>query len=117
MSLTYPHWSLQQLKDALAAAGVRPSRKLGQSFLCDPQLLEAIVRDAEVAAGDTVLEVGAGAGGLTAPLLETGARVVAVEIDRRLAEILARRFPAEPRLEVLDCDMLAKGRIAPPWWR
>ncbi len=63
--------------------------RLGQNFLADPNLLEAIVRDAEVGPEDVVLEVGAGEGVLTRRLAARAAHVHAIEIDRRLAGPLA----------------------------
>ena len=63
--------------------------RLGQNFLSDPNLLDAIVRDAELGEGEVVLEVGAGEGVLTARLAEAAAHVHAVELDRRLEEPLA----------------------------
>jgi 16S rRNA (adenine1518-N6/adenine1519-N6)-dimethyltransferase len=64
--------------------------RLGQNFLADKNLLEAIVRDAELKADDAVLEVGAGEGPLTERLAAVAAHVHAIEIDRRLKEALAR---------------------------
>ncbi|MDX6609189.1 MAG: rRNA (adenine1518-N6/adenine1519-N6)-dimethyltransferase [Solirubrobacterales bacterium] len=58
--------------------------RLGQNFLSDPNLLDAIVRDAELAEDDVVLEVGAGEGVLSERLAEVAAHLHAVEIDRRL---------------------------------
>ncbi len=63
--------------------------RLGQNFLADPNLLDAIVRDAELAPADVVLEVGAGEGVLTERLAAVAARVHSVEIDRRLEPALA----------------------------
>ena len=63
--------------------------RLGQNFLADPNLLDAIVRDAALAPGDVVLEVGAGEGVLTERLAAVAAHVHAVEIDRRLEPALA----------------------------
>jgi 16S rRNA (adenine1518-N6/adenine1519-N6)-dimethyltransferase len=63
--------------------------RLGQNFLADPNLLDAILRDAELSPGDVVLEVGAGEGVLTGRLAEAAARVHAVELDRRLEGALA----------------------------
>ncbi len=73
--------------------------RLGQNFLADPNLLEAIVRDAELDPADVVLEVGAGEGVLTRRLAERAARVHAVEIDRRLAGPLAEVI-ANPAVEL-----------------
>jgi 16S rRNA (adenine1518-N6/adenine1519-N6)-dimethyltransferase len=63
--------------------------RLGQNFLADPNLLEAIVRDAELAPGDVVLEVGAGEGVLSERLAAVAAHLHTVEIDRRLEPALA----------------------------
>ena len=63
--------------------------RLGQNFLADTNLLEAIVRDAELSPDDVVLEVGAGEGPLTERLAEAAAHVHAVELDRGLETALA----------------------------
>lgn len=63
--------------------------RLGQNFLADPNLLEAIVRDSEVTAGDCVLEVGAGEGVLTERLAAVARQVHVIEIDRGLEPWLA----------------------------
>jgi 16S rRNA (adenine1518-N6/adenine1519-N6)-dimethyltransferase len=63
--------------------------RLGQNFLSDPNLLDAIVRDAELGEGEVVLEVGAGEGVLTERLAATAGHVHAIELDRRLEGALA----------------------------
>ena len=64
------------------------SRALGQNFVADPNTVRRIARLASVGGGDRVLEIGAGLGSLTLALLETGASVTAVEIDRYLLPVL-----------------------------
>jgi 23S rRNA (adenine-N6)-dimethyltransferase len=80
---------------------VRPrSRGRGQHFLRSSKLASQLVRAAHIQPGDLVLDLGAGTGVLTTPLVRTGARVVAVEIDASLAEGLRRRYPeVDVRLE------------------
>ena len=92
------------LKDLAARHGIRPTKVRGQHFLADPNLARAIVADAGVLEGDRVLEVGAGLGSLTVPLAETGARVLAVEVDRGLSEALREVVAAYPnvRIDVAD---------------
>lgn len=77
-----------EVRRLLEAHGLAPDQRLGQNFLADPQLIDRIVRLASVGPGDRVVEIGAGTGALTAALVATGARVVAYEIDHRLAPIL-----------------------------
>ena len=68
--------------------GLSPSRALGQNFVADPNTVRRIVRFAEVTSDTTVIEIGPGLGSLTLALAETGATVVAVEIDRHLIPVL-----------------------------
>jgi len=69
-------------------AGIRPTKTLGQNFVLDGGTVRKIVRQADVVAGERVVEVGPGLGSLTLGLLEAGADVVAVEIDPVLAGLL-----------------------------
>jgi 16S rRNA (adenine1518-N6/adenine1519-N6)-dimethyltransferase len=78
----------RQLAELLEAHGLAASRALGQNFVVDPNTVRRIARLAEVGPGTAVVEIGAGLGSLTLALAETGAHVVAVEIDRHLRPIL-----------------------------
>ncbi len=73
---------------------MRAKRRLGQHFLHDPRLLARIAAATGAGSGDTVLEIGPGPGGLTAALVATGARVVAIERDTDLLGPLRARLPA-----------------------
>lgn len=77
-----------EVRDLAELLGIQPTKKLGQNFVIDANTVRRIVKAAGVAAGETVVEVGPGLGSLTLGLLEVGASVVAVEIDRRLADQL-----------------------------
>ncbi len=77
-----------EIRALLDAHGVTPSKRLGQNFLSDPNLVDRIVRTASIGSGDQVVEVGAGTGTLTKALADTGATVVAYEIDDRLEPLL-----------------------------
>ncbi|MBP5672147.1 MAG: ribosomal RNA small subunit methyltransferase A [Victivallales bacterium] len=84
---------------------IHPSRRLGQNFLMDPNMLDSLVRIAGVAAGDSVLEVGPGTGVLTERMLSAGARVQAVELDHRLAQYLREeRFKGVDGFSLLEAD-------------
>ena len=76
------------LRALLAAHGLEPSRALGQNFVADPNTVRRIVRLADLAPGAQVVEIGAGLGSLTLALLEAGAAVTAVELDRHLVPVL-----------------------------
>lgn len=71
-----------------AALKVSPSKKKGQNFVTDPGTVRRIAATAGVSTGDTVVEIGPGLGSLTLALLERGCKVIAIEIDQRLAAAL-----------------------------
>ena len=108
--------SLEDLKTALDLAGIRPRKDLGQHFLVDRPSLEAIMGAAELSKADTVLEIGPGLGVMTEALAEAAGRVIAVETDQILAELLRRRQPAN--LEVVEQDILQFDlRVLPPGYK
>lgn len=92
-----------------------PRKSLGQHFLTDPRILARIADALELRPGETVIEIGPGRGALTERLLERAGRVVAVEIDRALAARLRERWPGDPRLEVVERDVLevSLGELVP----
>jgi 16S rRNA (adenine1518-N6/adenine1519-N6)-dimethyltransferase len=98
------------MRAELTALGFKPSRRLGQNFMRDGNMIATLAREAGVGEGDLVFEPGPGAGGLTAELLELGAEVLAVELDGMLAAFLRERFSAEARFELLEGDVLGAGR-------
>lgn len=77
-----------EISRLLAEHGLRPVHRLGQHFLADGNVTRKIVSVAGVGEGDRVVEVGAGTGTLTLALAETGAHVVAYEVDERLRPVL-----------------------------
>ena len=95
---------VEDVRTALRLAGIKPNKGLGQHFLVDKPSLEAIMDAASVTKTDTVLEIGPGLGVMTRPLAEQSGRVVAVETDHVLADILRRDAPAN--LEVVEQDIL-----------
>ena len=74
-----------EIRDLADLLGIQPTKKLGQNFVIDANTVRRIVKASGVTAGETVVEVGPGLGSLTLGLLEAGASVIAVEIDKRLA--------------------------------
>ncbi|MEO8879521.1 MAG: 16S rRNA (adenine(1518)-N(6)/adenine(1519)-N(6))-dimethyltransferase RsmA [Gemmatimonadaceae bacterium] len=84
-----------------------PIRKsLGQHFLTDPRILARIADAVALAPDETVVEIGPGRGSLTDALLARAARVVAIEIDRKLVELLREKYAHEPRLTIIEGDVL-----------
>jgi len=104
----------RQIQQLLATAGVSANRQLGQHFLIDLNLMRLLIDSAEIAADDIVLEVGCGTGSLTEGLAERAGRVIAVEIDRTLAEIARMRLAGTPTVEVLNVDVLKKKSSVNP---
>ncbi|HEY3425429.1 MAG TPA: 16S rRNA (adenine(1518)-N(6)/adenine(1519)-N(6))-dimethyltransferase RsmA [Negativicutes bacterium] len=90
----------------LKTFGIHMSKKLGQNFLVDEQVVAGIVAAANLKADDTVLEIGPGIGTLTQGLAETGARIVAVELDRRLIEVLGRTLSGYENIQLIQGDIL-----------
>jgi 16S rRNA (adenine1518-N6/adenine1519-N6)-dimethyltransferase len=97
---------LPPLRESLAAHGLLAKKAFGQHFLLDLNITRKIARLAGVGAGDHVIEVGPGPGGLTRALLETGARVTAVEKDERFRPLLEGLAAACPALTLVFGDAL-----------
>lgn len=102
MNLTSP----SQVKSWCIENGFHPNRTLGQNFLIDRNVLDAIIAAAGVCEGQRVLEIGPGLGVLTEAMLAAGASVVAVEKDSRLASRLAEALGHPKNLTVVQADAL-----------
>lgn len=87
--------------------GIRPDRRLSQSFLFEPAALARIVAAAELRADQAVLEIGAGVGSLTRRLAAAAGRVVAIEVDRRLMAALREAVDGLDNVQVIEGDALA----------
>lgn len=95
--------STQDPRGLLRELEQRARRRFGQHFLTEPRVAQGMVRSAKVAPGDRVVEIGPGLGMLTSCLLEAGADLTAVEIDRDLASFLRERHP---ELTLVEQDVL-----------
>jgi 16S rRNA (adenine1518-N6/adenine1519-N6)-dimethyltransferase len=105
--------SLAPLKASLAAHGLLADKRLGQHFLLDLNVTGKIARLAGPLQGRAVIEVGPGPGGLTRALLEAGARVIAIEKDRRFGPVLAELAAAAGgALTVIEGDALKADEAA-----
>ena len=96
--------------------GLRPTKALGQNFVHDANTIRRIARIADLAPGEVVLEVGPGLGSLTLGLLDEGARVVAVEVDPRLAAALPETIRERAPGLANDLTVIASDarRLDPP---
>lgn len=95
-----------ELSDILRASGFRFNKALGQNFIFDGNLLDAIVSDAGVTAEDTVVEIGTGAGTLTARLAARAKKVFSFEVDERLRPVLDISLKGAENVEVVFRDVM-----------
>ncbi|MBI3236665.1 MAG: ribosomal RNA small subunit methyltransferase A [Chlamydiales bacterium] len=98
-----PH-RLSELQKFLTELGLNPKKRFSQNFLVDGNILRKLVEAAQILPGDEVIEIGPGPGALTRFLLEKGAHVTAIEIDRNFAEAL--RKVESPHLTVFEEDFM-----------
>lgn len=98
-----------RIRELLDSHGLSPSRALGQNFLCDPAMVDKIVRTAGVDSSTSVVEIGPGLGSLTLGLCRAGAKVTAVEVDRYLLPPLREvtaEFLESGQLTIINADVL-----------
>lgn len=96
----------KSVKEILAEQGFGFKKKFGQNFITDKNLLDGIVRLAGIESGDTVIEIGCGAGTLTRALCGVAERVIAYEVDVSLQPVLARTLAGVENAEVVFSDFL-----------
>ena len=96
--------SRRDINELLTANGLAPRREFGQNFVGDPNTVRRIARLAGVDATSHVVEIGAGLGSLTAALAESGARVLAIEIDRGIVPVLREVVAPFPNVTVVEGD-------------
>ena len=95
-----------QTSELLARHGLAPRRSFGQNFVVEPETVRRIASLAKVSTGDHVVEIGAGLGSLTLALAETGASVIAVEIDSGLFEVLRENVARRSNVRVVHDDAM-----------
>ncbi len=114
-----PRQTASFLRDLFAVRNIRPKNKLGQNFLIDLNLIDVLLRAAELTPLDLVLEVGSGTGGLTGRLIEQAGAVVSVEIDHAFATLVEEIVaPVRERALLLHADVLkGKNELNPEVFR
>ena len=121
MSVRPPTVDAVTVRATLRSAGLRARHGLSQNFLVDVDVLEAIVAEASPTVGRRMLEIGPGLGLLTGALLDGGASVTAIELDRDLAALLRERFAdaiEAGRLALIEGDALdhdLTAQLEPPY--
>ena len=95
---------LEETKYIMNKYNVHPNKKLGQNFLFDEKALEKIAQD--VQKEDTVIEIGPGLGTLTAILADKSKKVIAIELDKKMIDILNDRFKLYNNVEIIKDDIL-----------
>lgn len=98
--------NLEIIKFFCKKYGVRPSKEFGQNFLIDREVLEKIIAAADLKKDDVVLEIGPGFGVLTLELAKRAARVVAVEADKKIVEVLREILRAYKNVEIVEENIL-----------
>jgi 16S rRNA (adenine1518-N6/adenine1519-N6)-dimethyltransferase len=97
---------MASIKKELKEYGLVAKKRWGQHFLIDPNILNKVVRTAEVGKEDVVLEVGPGLGEMTLALARQAKKVIAIEIDSKLVAILEKKMKDHSNVEVVKSDIL-----------
>jgi 16S rRNA (adenine1518-N6/adenine1519-N6)-dimethyltransferase len=97
---------MASIKQELKEYGLSPRKRLGQHFLVDRNILEKVIQTAEVSKEDVVLEVGPGLGEMTLALAQKAEKVIAVEIDPKLVEVLQKKVLGLFNVEIICRDIL-----------
>jgi 16S rRNA (adenine1518-N6/adenine1519-N6)-dimethyltransferase len=105
-SLNASRQTLSYLRNLFAERGIKPRNKLGQNFLIDLNLLDLLLRSAELTREDLALEIGSGTGSLTVRLVEQAGAVVSVEVDADFAALTDEEVQERDRVALLHADAL-----------
>ena len=99
---------IKTIKSLLKKYSIRPSKRLGQNFLINKGILEKIIKTSDLSGKDTVLEIGSGAGSLTIELAKKVKKVVAVEKDGKMCEVLKEALKSQniKNVEIVKEDIL-----------
>lgn len=98
--------NLSATRHILKKFNLRASKRLGQNFLIDSEVVQKIVDAAEISEGEEILEIGPGIGTLTQGLLEAGAKVTAVELDKKLPAVLSETLAGYENFNLIHGDIL-----------
>jgi 16S rRNA (adenine1518-N6/adenine1519-N6)-dimethyltransferase len=94
------------IKKILREHGIRPLKRLGQSFLEDRNVINKILKISDIRGDDTVVEIGAGIGIMTEAIAQKARKVIALEIDPRMVGILKERLAGYHHVDIVQTDVL-----------
>ena len=97
---------LEETKILMKKYKIKANKNLGQNFLIDDTVIEDIVNGAKIEKEDLIIEIGPGLGSMTALLLEKARKVICVELDKKMIQILNDRFIAYNNIELINEDIL-----------
>ena len=97
---------LDETKFIMKKYNISANKKLGQNFLIDDNAVSEIVNKSEISSSDLVIEIGPGLGTLTSSLLEKAGKVIAIELDTKVLDILKDRFALYKNFELIHNDVL-----------
>ena len=98
--------TFDETKFIMKKYNIKPNKGLGQNFIIDDEVIEDIVKGANVTKEDLVIEIGPGIGSLTKILLENAKKVICIELDRKMIKLLNDRFFMYKNLELINQDIL-----------
>lgn len=96
----------EETKFIMKKYGINANKSLGQNFLIDDEVISKIVESANISNEDLVIEIGPGLGTLTNELLKKAKKVIAIELDERMIQILQDRFSLYNNIEIINDDVL-----------
>lgn len=97
---------LEETKQIMNKYHIKANKSLGQNFLISEDIIEAIVDSSQIGKEDLVIEIGPGLGTLTKYLIEKAKKVIAIELDKKMVEILEERFSQYGNFELFNQDVL-----------
>lgn len=97
---------LEETKFILKKYGITANKSLGQNFLINQEVINEMIEKSQISESDLVIEIGPGLGTLTKELLEKAGKVIAIELDKRMLEILTDRFKLYKNFELINEDIL-----------
>jgi len=108
--------NITELKTTLKQHDLIPNKRLGQNFLIDKNILDKIIATADISKKDTILEIGSGLGTLTKELAQRAKKVITIEKDKKLIEILKQTLKNYKNIQIIQGDILrsdlCKGRTS-----